>query len=678
MPRARWSPLVGTLALLGAVARPAAGLSVAEWSKAFAAPTVAGSGVDAAGRVVTYGHLELRFASGRIYQVLVADRVAGAYFIGGGTFRYVSADPLESAPFRANVDRDTSYTVGKDGAIGGEVESLLLMLSSGAEQLGPGTPAQPGSAPVGVASAFADHLGRFAHDHNVRYTQLMPQAMVDPPMQPLVVAEIVAAKADLAYVLDPMRGHDEWIATMRKSRSEESFLKDKRFPETLSDQPVGRRRLDSEPRRFLLTAVDLTLVNPGGLRAELETRETFRALEPVKALNLRLWSTAVGTVGAFANPQEREYVLQKAVLESGEAVPFAHVNGDLVVELPRTLRPGEEVTLDFKAAGDVLFKRGNDSYWELPTDDWLPVPDLGGQFFRYHATVKVKKPFTSFSDGVTVRRWDEGDMACAEFREDKPIQIPVVLAGKYTSTLEQRNGLTVEVASYVSAEPRGVRKLINEVFTIIGFYRTFFGEFPFKELKIIEINSYGFGQAPAGVVFITREAFTPMQDDVTKLFSEGINTRLAHEIAHAWWGHVAKLSYQDQWLSESVAEYYSAFAMGKLWRASEFDRALVEWRQRSSHVKDTSSVYMANALSGRRAWEDRTALLYAKGPLVLHALRKELGDPLFFTIMKSYLKNINFKLAETRHFIGLTNFAAKKDYTEWFNRYLLGTEWPKE
>lgn len=680
MPRAKWLSPVATLLLFVASGRSAAALTVAEWSKAFAAPTVAGPGSDAAGRTLTYGHLELHFALGRLYPVLVADRVTGAFFVGSGTFRYTSADPLEAAPYRTNVDRNTSFTVDKDGAISGDVESLLVVLSSGAEQLRLATPEQPGSTSRNgaVTNEFAEHLERFAHDQNPRYTQLMPQAIVDPPARPLVMAEIVAAKADIAYALDPMRGHDEWIATMRKSRSDESFLKDKRFPEMMSDQPFGRRRLDSEPRRFLLTAVDLTLVNPGGLRAELETRETFHALEPVKALDLLLWSSHVGSVGAFANPKEHEYVLQRAALESGEVLPFAHVNGDLIVELPRTLRPGEEITLDFKISGDVLFNPGNDSYWELPTGDWLPVPDLGGQFFSYHATVKVKKPFTSFSDGITVRRWEEGEMACAEFREDKPIQIPVVLAGRYASTSEKKNGLTVEVASYVAAEPRGVKKLINDAFTLIEFYRTFLGEYPFKELKIIEINSYGFGQAPAGVVFITKEAFTPMQDDVTKLFSEGINARLAHEIAHAWWGHVAKLSYQDQWLSESVAEYYSAFAMGKLWRASEFDRALVEWRQRSSHVKDKSSVYMANALSGQRAWEDRTALLYAKGPLILHALRKELGDTAFFTILKSYLKNINFKLAETRHFIGLTNFATKKDYTDWFNRYLLGTEWPKE
>ena len=42
------------------------------------------------------------------------------------------------------------------------------------------------------------------------------------------------------------------------------------------------------------------------------------------------------------------------------------------------------------------------------------------------------------------------------------------------------------------------------------------------------------------------------------------------------------------------------------------------------------------------------------------------------------MKNFDFKIADTGHFIGLTNFVTKKDYTDFFNRYLLGTEWPKE
>jgi len=229
----------------------------------------------------------------------------------------------------------------------------------------------------------------------------------------------------------------------------------------------------------------------------------------------------------------------------------------------------------------------------------------------------------------------------------------------------------------VSSDEKAKRKLTNLVFTFLEFYKPLLGEYPFGELNLIEINDYGFGQAPAGIIFITKEAFQPLQDELARLVSEGVNARVAHEVAHAWWGHVAKLSYQDQWLSESVAEYYSAYAVGQLRKDEKLSAATGEWRGKSNFVKDKATVYMANALSGDKAGDDRYGLLYGKGPLVLHALRKEVGDNMFFTILKSYLKSFYFKPASTKNFIELTNFATKKDYTDFFNRYLLGTEWPK-
>jgi hypothetical protein len=118
--------------------------------------------------------------------------------------------------------------------------------------------------------------------------------------------------------------------------------------------------------------------------------------------------------------------------------------------------------------------------------------------------------------------------------------------------------------------------------------------------------------------------------------------------------------------------------MGRLHRDDEFRRAMDEWRGWSRFVKDNGSVYMANYLSGDRAGEDRNGLLYGKGPLVLHALRRELGDDAFFTVFKSFLKSFNFKYGETRHIIGLINFVTKKDYQPFFDRYVFGTEWPKD
>ncbi len=653
-------------------------MDVAERGQAFLQLAVSGDGVDAAGKLFQSGHLALSFTAGRLYPLRVDGAVVGAFFAGQGTFRYVSADPLELAVFRTNAERVSRYRVDTGGGIGDPVESVLILTSGDGAVLFDGTAPPESAAGCSGAEAFARHQSRFAEDQGLSYPQLMAQARLETISQPVIVAEIKAQRNDLRYVFDPLISGREWISVMNKLQSRISFLKDRRYDDELSIQPIGRKRLEPFPQRFRLSSVDLTLVNPMGFRAELEAVETFQIQSPLRTLGLRLWSRRMGTSGASGTPDEHEYVLHSVQLDSGEAAPFFHQNNYLVVQLPRTYAAGESVVLKFKASGDVLFRPGNDNYWELGTAPWYPMPHrLEMQAFTYHAVCKVAKPFVPFTNGQTIRQWEEQGLNCAEFREEKPVQLPVILAGKYRTYSETRAGLTISVSSYAMANDMATKKLANLTFGFLDFYRPYLGDFPFRELKLIELNDYGYGQAPSGIVFITQEAFTPMQDDLSKLFSEGINARLAHEIAHQWWGDVALLGAdEDQWISESVAEYYSAVAMGHLRDKADFDKAIHDWKSGSSPVKEKGTIYLANQLSGEKGWDDRIGLLYNKGPLVLHALRQEIGDDAFFIVLKAFLKNFQFKCAETRHFIGLTNFVTKKDYTSWFDQYLLGTAWP--
>lgn len=656
----------------------AAAPTVVAWATALSTAAIEGEGVDATGRKLTYGHLDLGLASGRLYPVVAGGRVVGAYFVGDGKVSYASTDPYEAASYRTNVKRASSYEVNAKGAIGDVTKEFLLMLSSGADELAAGTPWRQGTTAPGIREAFLGHRVRFANDQGWRWTQLMPQALVDPPARPLVVTEIIASKDDLAHVLDPLRDGDEYLAVLEKSESDEPCFKNRRYPHVLSHQLIDRGRLGPERRRLLLTAVDLSLVNPDGLRAELEVSETFRALMPLRTINMALWSHAWGTRAWGTSGVCNPYELQSAMLADGQALPFHHLDGDLVVELPRTLAVGETVTVLFRIAGDVLFRPANLSYWQLGTSAWLPMPHHSMQAFTYHAVVKVRKPFTPFSCGRTVRRWQEGELECAEFREDKPIQIPVVLAGKYSTYSEERDGVTVRVSSYVSPHIKAKKKLANLVFGLLQAYKVYIGDYPFSELNLIEIESLGWGQAPAGIVFITREAFNPMEDSLSRLYSEGINARLAHEVAHSWWGTVAMLGDpQHEWMSESIAEYVSAFVLDRMWKEQVLGKAVADWKGTSGFVKDKASLFMANELAGDGSLADRVALLYGKGPLVLRALHQELGDQMFFTILRSYLKSFPFQPANTKQFIALTNYVTKKDYGPWFDSYLFGTEWPK-
>lgn len=65
-------------------------------------------------------------------------------------------------------------------------------------------------------------------------------------------------------------------------------------------------------------------------------------------------------------------------------------------------------------------------------------------------------------------------------------------------------------------------------------------------------------------------------------------------------------------------------------------------------------------------------------PSFLHALREEIGDKAFFAAFKNVLDDHRFKHITTLAVIDAVNRASGKDYTEWFYRYVAGTEWPEQ
>ncbi|MEM1181243.1 MAG: hypothetical protein AAGM22_23075, partial [Acidobacteriota bacterium] len=80
----------------------------------------------------------------------------------------------------------------------------------------------------------------------------------------------------------------------------------------------------------------------------------------------------------------------------------------------------------------------------------------------------------------------------------------------------------------------------------------------------------------------------------------------------------------------------------------------------------------------------RYALLYGRGPLVIHAIRQQLqekrgekeGDRLFFTWLRSYIKNFTYKVAETRHLISILDQVTGESWQPFFERYIYGPESP--
>jgi ABC-2 type transport system permease protein len=291
----------------------------------------------------------------------------------------------------------------------------------------------------------------------------------------------------------------------------------------------------------------------------------------------------------------------------------------------------------------------------------------------------VKAPFTPFAGGKTIARKTEGEYNVLETRIDVPVSYVAVIAGKYHYEEEKRGNVTVRTASYGMKNTRAIKKLNALAYDMIAYYEFFLGPFPFDELNIVEIDDFGWGQAPAGLIFITQEAFQPLLGTLNQLYSEGINERIAHEIAHQYWHHVVKMpSYDEQWLSESFAEYSAALLLKKFQGDAIYNRLVAHWKGNAKVAAGTAPIPFANRIRtpNNADWQ-RVHLLYSKGPLLLAALHKEVGDEAFLTFMKSYQKSFRFKYGTTKDVAGLLGVIAKKDFKPFMERYYWGLETPQ-
>lgn len=111
-------------------------------------------------------------------------------------------------------------------------------------------------------------------------------------------------------------------------------------------------------------------------------------------------------------------------------------------------------------------------------------------------------------------------------------------------------------------------------------------------------------------------------------------TLTIHELAHQWFGnYVTCSSWSDIWLNEGFATFLTGVYEQRfrpdeylIWKAANKEYALSD-PLGMVYVEDTSSV--PRVFSG--------ALSYSKGAMVLHMLRKRVGDEIFYKSLRDYL-----------------------------------------
>jgi hypothetical protein len=381
----------------------------------------------------------------------------------------------------------------------------------------------------------------------------------------------------------------------------------------LATQPTSgdwwsRRR----PFDLVGTAADLEVVELAGGRARVRARVRLR----LDRAGMRALSLALDNEIASMNQTLRAIELHEVKLDGQPAV-FVHDRQRLLVALPRPASAGASVELAVEYTAEMLERPKGDAIWWVASADWYPHPaEPGGDTAAsFHTAVETPKPMVPFAPGTTVSRV-ETDQSTRLVTELKgPMSYPFLAAGKYATASTTEPGLRLSVSTYGLHDPEEMKRVGNVVKAVRGCLVDLLAEpYPFGELRVLEVNDWGFGVAPPSFIFITKEAFLskarvaaqpgPFSRMFARMMMANVDARLAHEVAHAWFPHVAKIrDPEDAWVSESFSEYLSTVCLGLALgegkaRDAVWSYQLGQWKLFSEGLGADSSLFLATHLLG--------------------------------------------------------------------------------
>ena len=395
---------------------------------------------------------------------------------------------------------------------------------------------------------------------------------------------------------------------------------------------------------------------------------------------------------------------------------------DIIVSLPEPLKPGQSLDLEVTYSGrlppvvperealqtssDVFGLQAEPSYTFTGRSGWYPQAKVD-DYATAAMVLRVPQMFSSVASG----RMADGDPKLVRlegqngqwkeyhFTATQPVRylgwstsrfVPIdsapfavdeseEQAGSLTG-VSYRNG-DVNVVSSIALR-RHARDLFSASVDVMNFYSSVLSDIPYQSftLAFVESTQPGGHSPPYFATLSQPTPGMPVSWRNDPAYFEGFpEFFLAHEAAHQWWGHaVGWKNYHEQWISEGFSQYFAALYAEHLKKASVFDSIIRQMARWTIDRSDQGPVSLGYRLGHIRN-ESRVfrALVYNKGALTLHMLRRMMGDDAFFRGLRRFYSTWRFRKAGTEEVKNAFEIEGGRDLDRFFDRWIYGSSLPR-
>ena len=293
---------------------------------------------------------------------------------------------------------------------------------------------------------------------------------------------------------------------------------------------------------------------------------------------------------------------------------------------------------------------------------WFPCNDIPTDKALLDMRIENDSSQVSVSNGKLMKIETSGNRKVFHWKTFYPISTYLIslYSSDYTEFDDKYISLdkldTLNIRYYVLPEHLDKAKTdFAEHPKIIKYFAETFGEYPFLKEK------YGVAEFLWQLGAMENQTITGIATNLVG----GDNLFLdvyVHELSHHWWGDAVGLkSWNDIWLNEGFATYCEAlYFEHKSGKAALISTMMQKYQRHYTGTLNNPGNYLFSNT------------VYNKGAWVMHMLRWELGDSLFFNSLRNYFEKYKYSNASANDFKSVCESVSGKNLDQFFSQWVDG------